>query len=158
MSSEYKRWFKAVIPTMRITCSPRRYAVYCMFGWRFVCLLYLLSAYSLRWWVWFLREFEVIYWRELEKSWFIHPLRVFEICCLDSSGPSLAGLCFVGTHFQSSIAVACHISCSRLAIHVFCLLLMLYIQCSRNVLSFQCVIFEICRVELLMNALCSRHE
>ena len=72
--------------------------------------------------------------------------------------PSSAGLCFVGTYFQSPMAVVCRISCSRLAMYVFCRLLMLYIQCKTTVLSVQCVIFEIDRLVFLMNALCNRHE
>ena len=55
VSSECKRWFEVwTISTMRIVCSPRRCAVYCILGCRFVCL-FRLSANSLRCWVWFLQ-------------------------------------------------------------------------------------------------------
>ena len=58
--SECKRWFEVVFSTMRIVRSPRRCAVYCRLGFRFVCRLFLLSTYSLRCWVWFLQKFEAI--------------------------------------------------------------------------------------------------
>ena len=114
---------------MRIVCNPRRCAVYCRLGCKLL----------------------------LGKSWSIHPLRLFELCCIDSSVPSTAGLCFVGTYFLSTTVPVCRISCSRLAVNVFCRLLMLYIHCSTTVLSVQCVIFEIPKVVFLMTVLCSRH-
>ena len=67
--------------------------------------------------------------------------------------PSSAGLCFVGTYFQSSKAVVYVSSFSRLALYVFCRLLMFYSQCGTAVLSVQCVIFEIGIVVFLLKPL-----